>query len=539
MDTLKSPNYLYDEGVVHANHIAHELWGLVPTNLNAIYGLMSKEVNSSPHVDAVIDFLRDYHKKMKIYSPKVESHLQHLHNGTILGGQQPVILGGPGFIANKMSISIFLHNLIDEAGFDLAPVFMIGDYDGLQKELTRVYFPNPTSPNAVILDITDDITAAEGTAAHLVKLPDEKWLDRVMAELEQAVHGFRKKLKGDKQKLYYERFRHIHDIIKIVYRESERLDDFFVRLWGYIANVLNDFGVIFFPTSALELKKYYVQPYLHFLDNIHQYVTEFSNATMQLQTDGYKPSLPLRDESYSPFFFECANDGYRINPKILHTDEGRFARGHCPHCKHEFNIPVNTLADLEKISDRLGPRVDTSQFVLQNLLNVKVRISGPGEIAYYAQVACSIRAIGVKTPVFVKYKRLFYNVPWNEQLGKQLSQRNQGAIHKPELFKILKMRIVGIREQNLSKIKNAEVELHEFILNEYQQLLSKQNKSDPAKYLSWMYGRFAPQKFGQEVSWSWIDMALQTGLSDYLQTFFRMYAPSSVPGFMYFTNTNL
>ncbi len=532
---LRNINELYDEGIVNGTEEAEQFWGKLPKDFSAI-GSLCDLMDTDRDVDRLIQILREFHKEKGIYSKRVERNLQSIRNGSILGGQQPIVLGGPSFIGNKIAALVFTSEIMEKEGRNFAPVFMIGSYDGLQKELIRSYFPNPISPNATLLDLETD--QLPNTIADKIELPGSEWFESIISHLEESFRGFRKRVKGAQQKLVDERFDHIITLLSLVYRQSTSFTDMFIRMWGTIANVVNDFGIVFLPTSHEDLKDFYLAPYLHFLDRIETYTEKFNEMTRKIEEMGYNPSLPNRSLKYSPFYLICKCD-IRINPDIKKEGDSRIAHAHCKECGNVVNVPVNKIDDLKKISSRLAPRVDTSQLVLQDILNVKVRISGPGEIAYYAQVAPSIRAIGVRTPVFVKYKRLFYNTPWNEKLGKLIAGRKQGSLHSERMFNSLKRRIHALKTDDKDEVHLAELEINSTIREEYNKLLTKAGKHDPAVYLSWQFGRFTPEKFGQEVSWIWIDMALQTGLNDYLQTYYRMYTTHSIPGTAYFTNTNL
>jgi len=48
---------------------------------------------------------------------------------------------------------------------------------------------------------------------------------------------------------------------------------------------------------------------------------------------------------------------------------------------------------------------------------------------------------------------------------------------------------------------------------------------------------FGTGTFGQEVSWNWIDLAVNTGIEDYLQTYMRYYENETPISGYYFLNT--
>ena len=55
-------------------------------------------------------------------------------------------------------------------------------------------------------------------------------------------------------------------------------------------------------------------------------------------------------------------------------------------------------------------------------------------------------------------------------------------------------------------------------------------------YLSSAFGRFSPERFGQEVSWSWLDLATVAGVGDLLGVFLRQYNKHTPVSSMFFSN---
>ncbi len=536
-----NPNVLYDLAVLgQETQAAERFWGPIPPTLGELQNYVDNTPNHHPDIEQLKNKLVEFHKNLGIFSPKVEQHLNYLSNGSILAGQQPVILGGPGFIANKLGLLAAMTRNLKDSGHQFAPVFMIGDYDGLQKELGRTYFPNPISGHATILDSEHVLDFPEETAIHTVDIPDEEWLVETLHLIDGSFRGFKKQVKDiSKRKILDERWDHIQTFLRLLHFQSEKFPDFFARIWGTIANKINDYGIIFLPTSFPEIRKLYVPALYSLMTAQKQYVETFNRTYDELIKLGYAPTLPKRNHHYLPVYFECPCTDFRVSLELYYREGRPIAAGECKNCGHTVEIPLDDISHLEENASRIGLRVDSSQIAFQDLLNIKIRISGPGEIAYYSVVAPSLKKSGFKLPVFFKYKRAFYNSPWIEKLGKLLQQRKQPTLHTDKLFVLLKNRIQAIRNKDPNLWSTTEIELKKFIEAQYSGLLKYEQKLDAQKYLAWMFGRFTPHKFGQEVSWTWIDMALQTGLSDYIPTYERMYHPFSKPGLFHFINTTL
>ncbi|OLS22310.1 MAG: putative cysteine ligase BshC [Candidatus Heimdallarchaeota archaeon LC_2] len=545
MNDLLNPNHLYDEIVLSGNQVDN-FWGEVPNTFENVIKLAKKRIPSNQRTEGAKDklqilksFLKKFHVDMGISSDKVINNIDNLDNGSILMGQQPIIFGGPGFIGNKFGCLIFLDNLAHQHDLSLSPVYFVGDYDGLQKELTRTYYPNPTSHNAVIIESGEFLSEESNIAVHAAKLPPSSWLLEELQNLEKNLRSFKKQIKGQTKFLFEERWNHISTLLKTSFLHSTTLSEWATKIWGILANVLNDFGIVFLPTSHPEVRKLVAPEFHRFIKNRELYASTFQKTMKQMQDMGYKPSLPHRHNNYSPFTLECEGDETRVTTEINLRDNEIWAEGKCPCCDKAFSIKVTTVADLDKIATKIGPRVDTSQAIFQDLMNIQIRISGPGEIAYYTQAVPALKAIGFNVPIFVKYKRAFYNTDFNEKLGSMLHSRKQPSLHQPTLFEILRKRFNAIKEESSEGVIEAEIEMKLFINNQYDSLQSHKQSMDIQKYLGWQFGKFDQFKFGQEVSWSWIDLALQTGPKDYINTYCRMYHKHSLVGSLYYINTSI
>jgi len=541
-----NPNQLYERASADKDS-SIDFWGEVPQSFQDAVNLAKKRYSSGDlrsetnpeRLRRLKEVLTEYHKENGILTPAVRNNINKLDTGSILVGQQPVLMGGPGFIGNKIACLIHLTTLYNsDSDQKLAPIYFVGDYDGLQKELARQYFPNPISHNAFIIDSEDYLPEESDIAAHAAQLPPVEWLEEYLGKLEDNLRGFKSHLKGDKKKLFDERWDHIKTVLRTTLYDSETLSEWATRIWGIITNVIQDYGVVYLPTSHPEIRKLIAQDYLPFIQNSQLYADTFQEAMNQLEKMGYEPTLPHRHADYAPFTLECEADSNRITTTLVEKGGEYYAEGTCPACDEFYSYKVSTADDLLQIATLIGPRVDSSQAVFQDLMNIRIRISGPGEIAYYSLAAPAVSAIGFEIPTFVKYKRAFYNATWIEELGKQLVNRDQGGLQQGELFKILRQRTDAIKNGQPEEIREAEQEMKNFIDTQFEKLLEV-GSVDSEKYLGWQYGRFTPQKFGQEVSWIWFDMALQTGLTDYIGTYLRMYTPHSSLGGYFFINSLL
>jgi len=541
---LLNPNKLYEE-LSNSKQNSLNFWGPVPHSfshaVDLSLNLIKDDMNegNNQNLEELQTFLISYHKSLGIFSETVMTNISNLNFGSVIVGHQPIIFGGPGFIGNKLACLNHLKSIYDKKKINISPIFFIGDYDGMQKELARVYYPNPISFNATIVSSDGYFNEESDLVSHSALLPPITWLEENILKIEHSINGFKGQLKGKDSKILEERWNHIVTLLKTSFNSTSTLSEWASKLWGTITNIINDFGIVYLPTSHPVVRKLVFKHYLKFIQNSTTYTHEFQQANDQLIQLGFEPSLPHRHLDYSPFILECTNDFNRIPTMINQVGEEFFASGTCNQCKTDFKYNVSNEEELEKIAEIIGPRVDTSQAIFQDLLNIVIRISGPGEIAYYSQVAPAVRSIGFNTPIFVKYKRAYYNSNWNEKLGKLIESRNSASLHNNKLFDILRKRITSLKENNNLELQQSEILMENYIDETYQSLINGKQNNDIQKYLGWQFGRFTKDKMGQEVSWVWIDFALMTGLNDYLSTYQRMYTDESTLGGKYYINTSI
>ena len=213
----------------------------------------------------------------------------------------------------------------------------------------------------------------------------------------------------------------------------------------------------------------------------------------------------------------------------------------CPIDEVEYSFIVNkNNPNLSSYSKNLSPRLDTNQAILQTFLPSYIRISGPGEINYNAQVIPSIRKIGIQFPIYVKYTRMLYNTPWIEKIA------NNPTVEKYSLFtqdffsylgKIAKSR----RKKEKDQLVEATISLADFIKSR-KSALEKLNETSThlmERYKSYQFVMYDDRHHWQEVSWSWFVMATITGLNDFLASYKRYYSGELPIGGIGFINSRL
>jgi hypothetical protein len=70
-----------------------------------------------------------------------------------------------------------------------------------------------------------------------------------------------------------------------------------------------------------------------------------------------------------------------------------------------------------------------------------------------------------------------------------------------------------------------------------QEMRRKQAQAQEIElYMSSALGRFSPERFGQEVSWAWLDIATVAGVGDLMGVFLRQYSENTPNSSMFYAN---
>jgi uncharacterized protein YllA (UPF0747 family) len=206
--------------------------------------------------------------------------------------------------------------------------------------------------------------------------------------------------------------------------------------------------------------------------------------------------------------------------------------------------------------------------VVDSVLPIIAHVGGPGETSYFAEVFPGMSALNIPSPIFLRYTRIFYNTPWNDAYSKKLTEKGYKTLMNKELFNFLAGWVDAKKSGDTKKLVSSYNSIRRVIEETYTELLQKQVKLDNEitdikqklvesetrqilltemklkqmeaqeieSYLSSAFGHFAPEKYGQEVNWLWIDLVLASGVTDMLKIYKRLYGPLTPNSSTFFVN---
>jgi uncharacterized protein YllA (UPF0747 family) len=556
MTPRAAPNELYSEYVFDGRKTALEFWGPIPHNMKEAI-ILSKPIikayrgNHQPlftaqRLNELLKATKTFHQKHKALTPKVKQNLALLEEqyAAVEAGHQPALLGGPGFVINKLAaiarLAAFQHT---------APIMFVGDHDHEQNELTVIHLPSP-GPRGLIFTYRVPREYKQ-SPLHVLPLPSFAWLKQVVEKITSTYHEMVAGSGREKQDIYEDRMQRLRQLLVTTYNQANTLAEWTMLLWIRIVNLSQDSGILFqlFSDPRIRILMLPAFEYLLSSSNRTRLIRALNQSGARLQELGYQPGIGKRTEDYVPFHLECPTQGCyrtRLDPTLTKnsTNNRIEVSARCPKCNTTHSLELKASSpDLYAWKDSLSPRVDTRAFLVQSYTPVILHCGGAGETDYHAQVSPALQAVKSIAPIFFRYTRLYYGNPWTHRQGQRLSRENLSPLNRSELRCYSSAILTGYEEENVGVIQSLFAASDEHITKTAAHLIQIESQFEKKRidkiiqqrdaleptikkqlqtevgvltrrrqliqiYLSQMFGRYSPERIGQEVSFAWIDFAL-------------------------------
>ncbi len=555
-----------------AGEYAPRLWGKIPRNMAECHGYLAEiraKYGTPPaELEGLKKAMKAQMRSLGILTKKTETNIDTLDRGAVETGQQPNCLGGPSFIFNKITYTATLAGL----GGGYVPLYYVGDYDSVQAELINIRVPSPSAKGMLITYPSS--SEYEGAPIRRLLNPDEEWLRKTLEKVESNYRGLLKGVEPARQEKVLQNLSHINTIIKNAYYSTENVADFSTKILGAVVNLEADMGIPMLSATHPSIRGLFRHGYEVLLSepNRSSFIRASNDAVDLIEGLGYKAQIGKRGRDYVPFFLECQTPschGSRVELRYHINGSNASVEGKCQRCEQEYSYSFSAeRPDISDIAEIVTPRVDSRQVVVDSVIPVLAHVGGPGETSYYAEVIPGISGLGISFPTFTRYARVFYNTPWNEVAAKNVEARGYTTLSRRELFDALASWVEAKKAGNVEGTAKAHADLRKAIDETYTVLGKskvdaevevdsiKKNLSDPSTrailiqemkikqvlageldtYLSYAFGHFAPEKYGQEVSWIWIDLALTSGIGENVGIYKRLYGGNTPNSTVFFVN---
>lgn len=556
-------------------NLANGLWGHIPLNIRDALNLASKvrkdyDIDSS-QLELLVKGLKSHLRSLGIYTKKVKENLDKIGNGVIEAGQQPSCMAGAGLVINKIACIAKFSELSGDESY--APMFYVADYDGVQNELLNIRIPSSSVKGCLISIPIEDVSYR--IPIYMLKKPEEEWLKDSLNRILNNYRGLLRGLKEDDRKIKLKHLEHVFSIIKSTYYSAETVSDWSTKILGTIINIESELGVPFLAFSAKPIRSLFQRGYelLAAEPNRSRFIEAINRSVETIQKSGYTPQIGFRKSTYTPFFLECMNrncERRRIEliSETIHGSGLFYIKGRCPTCGEEYQYSFSKRnPDLSEIIQWISPRVDSRQIIVDSIIPIICHVGGSGEAGYYSEITPAARELNLPFPIFFKYARIFYNAPWNSAYASNLKAKNYPSLANREFFSLLNQWVEARNSQDPQRLENAYRDIEKSITSIFEALNTRLNTLEKeiseireqlqkfndcsmiallkekqslinlvSLYLSSQFGRFAPEKFGQEVSWSWIDIVVTSGLEELTKIYLRQYFDYTLNSTMFYVN---
>ncbi len=576
------PSKLYTDYVFDGKKTALQFWGPIPRNIKEAISLSSPLIRayrekqplfSLERMKTLCDVIRETHQAVNMLTPQVQDQLHKFEEqgAVIEAGHQPALLGGPGFVINKIAAISKIASLTNAT-----PIMFVGDHDQEQKELTVVHLPSP-GPRGLTFSLPIN-REYRMSPMHLLPLPSKNWLKPVIEKVSSTYHELVASSAKNKLNLYEERATIIAKIIEQTFNQARTIADWTIRLWMQIINQSQDSGVLFHVFSNPLVRELMLPAFEYLLTepNRQKFIQALNQSAEKLEHLGYEPGIGRRTPDYVPFHLECPTKGChrtRLDPTLsLNTKKTQTTiSATCPKCKNTHQLEINsTNPDLTEWKLYLSPRVDTRAFLVQSYTPVILHVGGAGETSYHAQVSPALQANNSIVPIFFRYTRLYYENPWTNRTAQRLikeqliplshnelkrfesaiktgyAEENSGVVHS--VFAASEEHIMETAERLIKVETQLEDERRGIILQQREIADSIQKKESQIQigvltrrrqvlqtYLSQMFGRYSVERLGQEVSFIWIDASMSMDPRLHfgrLCNYYQEYTPAAATAYL-------
>ncbi|MHA2132568.1 MAG: bacillithiol biosynthesis protein BshC [Candidatus Thorarchaeota archaeon] len=503
--------------------------------------------HDSTREDTLVKALVEINRTLGCLTPRVRKSIESLRDGAVEAAHQSVVAGGPCYVLNKAATARIISDMSGDQETRLTPYFFVADYDMVQAELIRIRTPiMGHGGNLISIPVPKGY---ENSPVGSLPLPDSEWLEGIEESMRASYRPMFKPMEATKRRLFQERLEAALALIRSAFVNSGCLGDFALRILARLLNVEGNLGIPLISAGHEKIRKLMAAGFEFLLkeDVRERFLRIHTMTTERIRSNGFSPGAGDRQPDYVPFFYDCPGaDCHRSRVELHYERQGSNAllTGKCPTCGQLVEIEVSAAnPDLEEVAPLLSPRVDSRQFAVDTILPVVAHVGGAGETAYYAQVIPIARELNVPFPEFVKYPRVYFNTPWNEDLAKQLKERDLPVLHSPEMFKIMGKISRSRKEGEGEEMNSALHEFSEFVIERHNALnnqvseivergekVKKDGSSqsqvarlDMERYLSWTFGQYTQGKLGQESAWLWIEWIVNSGLADPFGPYQRAY----------------
>lgn len=323
----------------------------------------------------ISDYIQQYMSQFSS-SEAVNQNIAELRRDdsvVVVGGQQAGLLSGPLYTIHKVISIIKLaeeqRKVLDKP---VIPVFWIAGEDHDLAEVNHVYvmkngkpdkksYPSYQPFKTMVTDVELDVEKAED------------WFEEIIETYGET--AFTNKLLMD---------------IKATIKTSNTFVDFFARL---IHEWFHEYGLLLVDAGDPELRKIETGFFESMIKKSGQIAEQVEQQQSFMQTQGYSKMIEMGEQPANLFYYDTG----KKDRSLLELSEGRFIARN-----GEVSFSEQELLQVAKTHpEQLSNNVVTRPLMQEMLFPVLAFISGPGEIAYWAELKRAFELFSMKMPPII------------------------------------------------------------------------------------------------------------------------------------------
>ena len=309
-------------------------------------------------------------------SEEVERNIGRLRKAdsvVVIGGQQAGLLTGPLYTIHKViSIIKLAEEQEKELGKPVIPVFWVAGEDHDLAEVNHLYIMKDGKPSK---SSYPDYHAYKTmvTDAQLDFEKAEKWFEEIMETYGET--AYTNKMLSD---------------MRNTLKQSSTYVDFFCQL---IHGWFKDYGLLLVDAGDPELRKIEVGFFESLIEKSEEIAASVSEQQAFMEKQGYKKMIEMDERAANLFYY----DTVKKDRCLLEREDGVFAgkNGELAFTKQELH------AIAKENPEKLSNNVVTRPIMQEMLFPVLAFISGPGEIAYWAELKRAFEVFTMKMPPII------------------------------------------------------------------------------------------------------------------------------------------
>ncbi|MBA9024973.1 bacillithiol biosynthesis cysteine-adding enzyme BshC [Peribacillus huizhouensis] len=323
----------------------------------------------------VADYIENYMEKYTLSIP-IKKNIEAFRKEdsvVVIGGQQAGLLTGPLYTIHKVISIIKLAEEQEKAlGKKVIPVFWIAGEDHDLAEVNHVYtlkngitekntYPFYHPFKSMISDIELDTETAQSWVREIIESYGEtEFTNKLLADTNEFI------------------------------KRSTTFVEFFACL---IHTWFHDYGLLLIDAADPELRKLESEFFAMFIDKAEEITAAVQSQQIHIQQKGYKRMIDMQEKAANLFYY----DPKKKDRILLEVENGIFSGKN-----KDVSFTQQELHKCSRVTpERLSNNVVTRPIMQEMLFPVLAFISGPGEIAYWAELKQAFELFSMKMPPIV------------------------------------------------------------------------------------------------------------------------------------------